>query len=144
MANPVVDGVINGTHGKVWVDGNLIAEVQTFDSQIEIQYGDVNVANDHGSYRKQTGWTGTGTMTVNKVYSRQINKLAASIKAGKTVRSTIVGTVADPGSKGRETITLRDVTFNGLQLLKFEQKTFTTEDMGYSFSDFDIVDSINP
>lgn len=142
MATPVADRVINGSHGKIWVDGDLIAEVQTFDSQIEIQYADVNVANNGASYRKQIGWNGTGTMTVNHVYSRQLNKLAQSIKDGKTVRSTIVGMSADPDSNGRETVTLRDVTFNGLQLLKFEQKTVTTEDIAYAFSDFDIQDTI--
>ncbi|MGE7828965.1 phage tail tube protein [Paenibacillus sp. NPDC093718] len=141
--NPIADRVINGSHGKLWIDGNLVAEIQNFDAQVEIQYADVNIANDGAAYRKQVGWTGSGTMAINHVYSRQINKLAKAIKSGKTVRSTVVGMLADPDSGGRETITLRDVTFNGLQLLKFEQKTITTEDIGFSFSDYDIQDTIN-
>lgn len=144
MSNPgqIVDQTINGTYGKVWVDGNLIAEVETFELNIEIENADVNVAGSGATYKKQVGWSGTGSMAVKHVNSRHINRMADSIKAGKTVRSTIVGTVADPGASGRETITVRDVTFNGLQLLKFELKTVTMEDIPFNFSDFDKQDTI--
>lgn len=134
--------IINGTYGSIWVDGELFAEVEAFEAKITLNYEDVNFANDGATYRKGMGWTGEGSMTLKKVYSRVQRKLANQIKNGKFPRSTIVGKLADPEAWGTERVVLNDVTFNEFNLLKFEQKTLGTEEIPFAFSDYDLPDLI--
>lgn len=142
MAKPDASKVINGTYGTVWVDNELWAEVESFEAKIVIQYEDMNFPNEPGTFKKEMGWTGEGTMTLKKVYSRVQQKVAQSVKSGVVPRSTIVGKLADPGAWGSERAVLNDVTFNEILLLKFAQKTLGTEEIPFNFSDYDLPDLI--
>lgn len=134
--------VINGTYGTVWVDGELWAEVDSFTARINPEYDDVNFANDSATYRKGIGWASEGTMTIKKIYSRMQRKLAQGIKNGIYPRCQIVGKLADPEAWGTERVVLYDVTFDGFNLLHFEQKTVLNEDISFAFSDYDLPDLI--
>lgn len=135
--------IINGTYGTIWVDGELWAEVDSFEAKVTINYEDQNFANDGATYKKGMGWTGEGTLTIKKIYSRIQRKLANGIKRGVYPRSMIVGKLADPDAWGTERIVLNDVTFNEFNLMKFEQKTVGSEDIPFAFSDYDTPDLIS-
>lgn len=135
--------IINGTYGTIWVDGELWAEVDSFEAKVAIQYEDQNFANDGATYKKGMGWTGEGTLTIKKIYSRVQRKLANDVKRGVYPRSTIVGKLADPEAWGTERVVLNDVTFNEFNLMKFEQKTVGSEDIAFAFSDYDTPDLIS-
>lgn len=134
--------VILGTYGSIWVDGELWAEVDSFEAKVTISYEDINFANDGATYKKGTGWAGEGSLTLKKVYSRMQRKLANSIKNGIYPRCQIVGKLADPSAWGTERVVLEDVTFNEFNLLKFEQKTVGSEDVSFAFSNYDTPDLI--
>lgn len=133
---------INGTYGRVWVDGELWAEVETFEATATPEYEDVNQPGSGATYRKLLGWNGEGSMTIRKVFSRVQRKMANSIKNGITPRAQIVGKLEDPDSYGRETAVLNDVTFNQFDIMRFEQKTVVREDLSFNFSDYDLPDLI--
>jgi hypothetical protein len=133
---------INGTHGTVWVDGELWMEVESFEAKLTPQYEDINNANSMATHKKLIGWTGEGTMNIRKIYSRMQNKVSQDLKRGITTRSSIVSKLADPDSNGTERVVLYDVTFNEIMLAKFEQKTVVKEDIPFAFSDFDMPDTI--
>lgn len=134
--------VINGTYGTVWVDGELWAEVESFEAKVVISYEDVNFANSGATHKKGTGYAGEGTMTLKKVYSRVQRKVAENLKRGVFPRSTIAGKLADPESYGTERVVLNDVTFNEVMLMKFEQKALGSEEVPFNFSDYDMPDLI--
>lgn len=134
--------VINGTYGSVWLDGELLAEVESFEAKVTLQWEDVNFANDGAVHKKAMGWTGEGSMTLKHVYSRIQRKMADSIKRGIYPRFQIVGKVADPSAFGAERVVLNDVTVNEFNLLKFEQKTIGSQDISFAFSDYDMVEMI--
>lgn len=134
--------VINGTYGTIWVDGELWAEVDSFEAKVTLNYEDQNFANSGATYKKATGWTGEGSMTIKKVYSRVQRKLAQAVKRGQFPRSTIVGKLADPDSYGTERVVLDDVTFNEITLMKFEQKTLGSEEVPFAFSNYNMPDLI--
>jgi hypothetical protein len=140
--NPDASREINGTYGTIWVDGELWAEVESFEAKLNISYEDSNFANSLATYRKALGWTGDGTMTIKKVYSRVQRKVAAEVKRGRFPRSTIVGKLADPDAYGTERVVLNDVTFAEVLLMKFEQKTKGKEEIPFAFSDYDMPDLI--
>jgi hypothetical protein len=135
--------IINGTHGTVWVDGELWAEVDSFEAKVTIAYDDVNFANDGATHKKGMGWAGDGSLKIKKVYSRMQRKIANDVKRGKYPRSTIVGKLADPDAWGTERVVLNDVTFTEFMLMKFEQKALGSEDIPFAFSDYDTPDLIS-
>lgn len=46
--------VINGTYGRVWVGGELWAEVDSFEAKVTVNYEDVNFANSGATYKKRS------------------------------------------------------------------------------------------
>lgn len=134
--------IINGTYGRVWVGGELWAEVDSFEAKVSVNYEDVNFANDGATYRKGMGWNGEGSMTIKKVYSRVQRTMANAIKSGIFPRLEIVGKVSDPDSYGAERVALHDVTINEFNLLKFEGKTLGSETIPFAFSGYDMIDTI--
>ncbi|WP_346140154.1 phage tail tube protein, partial [Streptomyces virens] len=87
------NNVINGTYGRVWVGGELWAEVDSFEAKVTVNYEDVNFANSGATYKKEIGWTGDGTMTIKKIYSRVQRTMANSVRNGIYPRLEIVGKV---------------------------------------------------
>ena len=141
---PQAQRVINGTYGRVWVNGELWAEVDSFEAKVTVNYEDVNFAGSGATFKKPTGWSGEGSMTIKKIYSRVQRAMAESVRRGIYPRFEIVGKVEDPDAFGAERVALHDVTINEFFLLKFEQKTLGSEEIPFAFSDYKLVDSIAP
>lgn len=135
---------INGTFGSVWINGEKLMDVESFDSKVTINFEDVNMAEDLATHKKMTGWAGEGTLTVKKVYSRGSSTMADSVKNGVVPDISIVGKLADPDAFGSERVALYNVTFNEFTLLKFEQKTLMTEELPFNFSGYEMIDIITP
>lgn len=142
MAKIKANKVINGTFGSVWVNGEKWQDIESLELKVTIEYEDVNLSEDLATHKKINGWTGEGSMSVKKVYSRGANLLAKATKAGQIPEITIVSKLADPDSYGTERISVSEVTFNEFLLTKFEQKTLGTEELSFNFADFDLLDTI--
>lgn len=140
---PNASKVINGTYGTVWVNGELWAEVDSFEAKITVSYEDVNFANESGTFKKGTGWAGEGKMTIKKIYSRVQRAMADNVKRGIYPRFEIVGKLADPGAHGSERVALHDITINEFNLMKFEQKALGSEEIPFAYSDYDMIDTIS-
>lgn len=134
---------INGTYGSVWVNGERWLDVESFEAKVTIEYEDVNMAEDLATHKKMIGWSGEGSMTVKKVYSRGATLLARAVKSGQLPEITIVGKLADPDAYGVERVSIGEVTFNEFTLLAFERKTLMTEELPFNFADFDPIDLIS-
>jgi len=142
MARPEAKRIANGTYGRVWVNGELWAEVDSFEAKVTVNYEDVNFAGEGATFKKAIGWAGEGTMTIKKIYSRVQKKMAADVRTGVYPRFEFVGKLADPDAHGAERVALYDVTINEFMLLKFEQKTVGSEEVPFAFSDYNMVDLI--
>ncbi|MCO1599825.1 phage tail tube protein [Desulfosporosinus nitroreducens] len=137
-----VSKVINGTFGSLWVDNELWPEVDKFEAKVALTYEEINIAGSLGTHRKLVGHSGTGTMTVKKTSSRVGKKVVADIKAGRTPRMKLVGKLDDPDVVGAERVALYDVTIDGIELMKFEQKKLDSQDVAFAFSNFEYIDTI--
>lgn len=142
MAKVKSNKIINGTFGSVWINGEKWQDIESLEIKVTLEYEDVNMSEDLATHKKLTGWTGEGSMSVKKVYSRGANLLAAATKAGQVPNITIVSKLADPDSYGTERISVSEVTFNEFLLTKFEQKTLGAEELSFNFADFDLLDTI--
>ena len=143
MANKMDSNkTINGTFGKVWLDGELLAECISFEAKITIEYDDIDIAGDLAKHKKQIGWTGEGTMTLKKVDSIIAKKMQDGVKTGKLPEMVLVAKLEDPASDGAERVEFTGITINEVIALKFEQKTVREEEVPFNFSGYRFIDLI--
>lgn len=135
--------VINGTYGSVWVNNEKWLDIEEFEAKVNIDYEDVNMAEDPATHKKMLGWSGEGTLKVKKIYSRGANLLADDVKKGILPDVNLVGKLADPGAFGSERVAINEVTFNEFMLMQFAQKTALTEELPFNFADYDFIDRIS-
>jgi hypothetical protein len=143
MAQPNASNIMNGTYGRVWVGGELWLEVDSFEAKVTVSYEDVNFASSGATSKKAIGWSGAGSMTVKKIYSRVQKAMATNVRKGVYPRFEIVGKLADPDALGSERVALHDVTIDEFMLLKFDQKTMGSETIPFAFSDYEMIDTVN-
>ncbi|MCF0240685.1 MAG: phage portal protein, partial [Streptococcus gallolyticus] len=67
--------VMNGTWGELWIDGDYMAEVTSFEAKVTLDLTDVNMTRRLSKAQKVTGYTCSGSVTLNKVSSYFIKKL---------------------------------------------------------------------
>lgn len=133
---------INGTFGSVWINGEKWQDIESLELKVTLEYEDINLSEDLATHKKLIGWSGEGSLSVKRVYSRGANLLAASVKKGVIPDITIVSKLADPDSYGTERVTVSEVAFADFLLTAFEQKTTGKEDLSFSFADFDLLETI--
>lgn len=134
--------VINGTWGELWIDGTYMAEVTGFEAKVSIEKSDVNMTRRLAKAQKVTGFSCSGSITMNKVSSYFIKKLNDDMKAGKQTPCTIISKLDDPDSLGSERVVIKDAVFDELTLANWKAKELGEESMPFTFSDWDLLDTI--
>lgn len=134
--------IINGTFGRVWVDGEMFANTKSFEAKVSLEYEEVDIAEELGKFQKYIGYTGEGTMTLHKIDSAMAIKLESGITTGDMPEFKIVARLADPAAYGHERVELSGVTFDELTLIKFANKELGEEEVPFKFSAFKYLDKI--
>ena len=143
MKSYTPEKVINGTFGEVWVDDDYMAEVTALEAKVSLDKTEVNQVGTLAKGYKITGIDGKGTLKLNKVSSYFIKKLSDNTKAGKTTTCTIISKLNDPDSFGAERIQLNGCTFDELTLANWEAKKLGEESIVFSFTSWEVLDTIN-
>lgn len=134
---------MNGTFGSLWVNGDKWMDIESFEAKVNVDFEDVNMAEDLATHKKMLGWNGEGSLTVKKVYSRGASIMSEAVKSGVMPDIEMIGKLADPDAFGSERVSLSEITFNDFTLLKFEQKTRMTEELSFNFASYDLIDYVN-
>ena len=134
--------VINGTWGELWIDGTYMAEVTGFEAKVTLEKSDVNMTRKLAKAQKVTGYSCSGTVTMNKVSSYLIKKLNDDMKAGRQTSCTIISKLEDPDSLGAERVVIKDAVFDELTLANWKAKELGEESIPFTFSDWDLLDTI--
>lgn len=138
--------VLNGKHAKLWWDGELIFEVESFEAKVVANREEVNIGGTMDIDSKLMSLTGEGSMTLKKVYSRGIKKLLEAWKKGEDPRSTLTGLKDDPDAIGgqKERVTISNVWFNEFILLAFDRGELGESEFpfGYTVSSVDVQETI--
>ncbi len=108
--------VINGTFGSVWADGSEVAEVNAFQVKIAKNKSTLNFCRQMAEDSKITGVKITGSMTLHKIYSRGSDDVE-QVQAGRDVRKTLVGALADPDAFGAERIAVYGVSYDEVTVM---------------------------
>ena len=145
MGNIRGNNQINGTWGQVWLDGELVFELESFEAKVSANRETVTIGMSEDS--KLVGLKGEGTMKVKKVFSRGKKKLLDAWKKGEDPRSTIVTKLKDPDTIGKqsERVSIGNVWFDELTLTQFEQAKKLEDEYKFGFtpSDADYLDAID-
>lgn len=142
MAKRQAKRVINGTYGAVWINGEKLFDLESIELKVTINYEEVSFPEDPATHRKFISWNGEGALVVKKMFSRGVSMLAKAVKSGQMPDYTITTKLADPDAYGTERISVSEATFNEFLLTKIEQRALLTEELGFGFADFDIIEEI--
>lgn len=138
---------ITGTHGTLWVDGEEIFEIESFEATVTFEREDVTMAGNLDTDSKVVGQTGEGSFAVKKVYSRGLDKFIGMIKEGKDVRSQLISKLQDPDTVGgqAERVSIDNVWFNDFVLMQFEMGNLVENEYNFGFapSSVELIDRIN-
>lgn len=120
---------------------------KSIEATAELNKSEVKVMGKRGVQNKATGWSGSGSMTIYYVTTMFRNMLLKYAKEGVLPAFKLVVTNEDKGTSiGKQTIVLYDCVIDSVNLVKFDvESDALDEDMDFTFSDFDILDSFgNP
>ena len=135
---------ISDTFGKFYWDGLLITEVEAYEDKVVAKREEVQIDMDIDS--KINGYSGEGTFTLKKFFTRGKKEILEAWKKGEDPRAKFVCKVKDQNTKGlqAETVTIDNVWFNELVLMQFEKGTPSKEEFSFGFtpSDASFVDII--
>lgn len=134
--------IIRGTFGQVILDGEDLANIKSFQARIEFNKEDVNMAGTMATHTRIMSYKGTGSVAVHKIDSKMLKLLGNQIKAGKDVRFTIIGSLADPDSMGAERVMLENVSFDDLTIFDFEVGAMGSTEHPFTFTNFTTIDEI--
>ena len=116
MALESASRVMNGTWGQIWEDGIEIAEVSAFQLKVTNNFDTINLCQQMAEDRKLIGVKITGSMTLHKVYTRGADAATAAL-AGRDLRKTLVGKLADPDAYGAERVAAYGVSYDEQTLM---------------------------
>ena len=135
--------VMSGTFGQVWVDGELWAELNGFQAKYSYNKSEIAMCGEQTVGTKVCNVKGTGSISIHKVYTRNINRTDAILE-GHDVRATIVAELNDPDAFGAERVALYNVSFDDETIMDLEAGKPGTTTHPFTFSRREWLDQVSP
>ena len=135
--------VINGTFGELWINDDYMSQVTALEAKVTLEKTEVNQTGTLAKGYKITGIDCKGTIKLNHVTSYFPNLLSEALKGGKTVSATIISNLSDPDALGSERVKLTGCTFDELTLADWEAKKLGEESIPFSFTGWELMDTIS-
>ena len=132
MAQLQANRTLSGSFAEVWVDGALIAELESLTVKVKLQREKVQLGMDVDS--KITGYSGEGTMKLKQVYTRFYEVLDEA-KRGIDHRCTITTALKDPDAAGaqEERYSISGVAFSELPFLNYKVGEVNEQTLPFTF-----------
>lgn len=132
--------VFRGTFGRVWINGELYANVKSFEAKATLEFEEVDVAGEFGRHQRYMGYSIEGTMSLYKTDSRVAKMYADAVQSGIIPDVKIISRISDPDSAGTERVEFSEVTFDELMLMKYENKALGEEEIPFKAAAFKYLD----
>lgn len=128
----------SGSHGRLWVSGKLIFDVESFECKVTADREDVFIGMSKDS--KVVSLTGEGTITVKRVFDEGLNEWFEQIKNGHDPRFTFVAAIQDPDmvKSQEQRIMIENVAINDFSPLQFKKAEVVTDEISFSFTPQDL------
>ena len=132
MAQLQANRTLSGSFASVWVDGALIAELESITVKVKLQREKVQLGMDVDS--KITGYSGEGTMKLKQVYTRFYEVLDEA-RRGIDKRCTITTALKDPDAADgqEERYAIAGVAFTELPFINYRIVEFNAQSLFFTF-----------
>ncbi len=135
-----VNDIINGLYGYCYDEnGQQIQSAQSFETTVEFEKEAVKQAGKFMDSHKVMSGSGSGTMTIHKLDSRLQRKVAEN----PTAKYNYIGKLADPTARGEEAIMYKGVSFDSVELTKYELGAIVDAEFPFTFDDYEYINSID-
>jgi hypothetical protein len=134
--------IIRGTFGRLFVNGQALANVKSFEIKATINYETVNINGELCDQQRMIGYSLAGTMALHKVDSFVAKLIGDGLSTGVLPNIKIVGVLADPDSNGSERVEIYDVTLDEVTLLAFENASVGEESVPFKAGGYRYIDMI--
>lgn len=132
--------VISGTYGFCYdEDGNEVQGTKSFEAIIEFDKEEVKQAGKFIKGHKVMAASGSGTLVIQKLDSRLQRKVAAN-PFGKY---NYIGKLADPTARGEEAVMYKGVSFDSVELTKYELGELVEAEFPFTFDDYEYLQTID-
>ena len=138
----VVNKIIRGTFGRLWIDGELLANIKSFELKATMNYEAVQINGEFCEQQRYLGYSLAGTMTMHKINTLMANKVKAGMVNGQMPQIKLVGALADVDSNGSERIEVYNVTFDEVTLMQFENGAVGEEEVPFKAGGYKYIDTI--
>lgn len=133
--------VISGTWGSVWLDAEALVECTGLQAKFNKNKEKIYLCGQFVSDTKAMSADGTGSITIKKVDSGQLQR-EIGLQKGVDRRYTIIGKLADPDSYGFERIALYNVSFDDLTLADWKANAAGEITLPFTFTRYELLDAI--
>lgn len=134
--------ILTGSSGNVWLNGQRLAEVKSIEAKITGNFEEVGFVGDYATYNAYTGWTGEGSITLQKIDSKVLALVGDAYKTGVMPEVKIITQLEDRNTGKSERAAIAGVVITEFMLAKFENKTLIDEELPFKFSDYEILETI--
>lgn len=133
--------VVSGNESVVWVNNEIWDDIKSIEFKMTGEFEDVTFMGDPRTHKKYLGFTGEGTITTNKMYSRGATLLGDAFKTGIMPDVKIVTKITNKSTGKSERIAISGITFSEFGG-STEAKTIASEELPFSFSDYDVLETL--
>ncbi|GAA0115297.1 phage tail tube protein [Clostridium senegalense] len=137
-----VNDILRGNDGKVWINGEEIINAKSIKATATPKFDNQEFIGDNGTYQSYAGWEGKGSLKLIKTKSVGLNYLGDSLKTGVFPEIIIESKIENKQTGKAERIVLYGVLFTELTLIDLEAKKSIEEELSFTFTDYDIKDTI--
>lgn len=136
--------VINGQYGELWHEGAWCTNVTAVEANVEITKEEIQRAGTRWVGHKSTALTGSGTVTGYKVTSVWVERIGQIANdRNKSFVTELIVKLDDPEAWGAYRVRLKNVTFDNIPLINYEVGSLVEEELNFTFTGFDILDTFN-
>lgn len=134
--------ILSGANGNIWLNGKLLAQVKSIEAKITGNFEEVNFVGEYATYHAYTGWSGEGTLVLQKIDSTVLNLVKDAYKTGEMPEIKIVSQLKDNATGKSERASISNVVITEFMLAKLENKALVEEELPFKFSDYEVIETI--
>jgi hypothetical protein len=134
--------VMVGTNGYLWLNGILLSQIKKVEAKVTGSFEEIGVCGNYGTPFVYTGWSGEGTITLQKIDSTAMKIMGDSYQKGIMPELKIISKLTNRATGKSERAAMLDVVFTEFYLANFESKGLIEEAMPFKFGDYQILELI--
>ena len=139
---PNENRALTGTSGNVWLNGKRLAMIKKIELKLTGSFEDVGFCGDPATYSIFTGYSGDGSITLQKVDSMVLSLLSDAYSSGVMPDIKIITKLTDRATGQSERSSVENVVFTEFHIANFEQKALVEEEIPLKFAKYRILEKI--